>query len=124
MKKIFFDLITSQLSLFENPLHNYLAMAIIGVVAFVIAWNAVGEIGVRGEAGSILHWIIRIFAFVVIWLALSILIIIISFIMNNWIYILTIAILIMALYILKTYADNNPKSILNKKPSFSRHNLK
>ncbi|MFA7051010.1 MAG: hypothetical protein WC189_02840, partial [Bacilli bacterium] len=87
MKKIFFDLITSQLSLFENPLHNYLAMAIIGLVAFAIAWNAVGEIGARGEAGSILHWIIRIFAFVVIWLVLSILIIIISFILNNWIYI-------------------------------------
>lgn len=124
MKKIFFDLITSQLSLFENPLHNYLAMAIIGVVAFAIAWNAVGEIGARGEAGSILHWIIRIFAFVVIWLVLSVLIIIISFILNNWIYILIIAILITTLHILKTHADNNPDSILNKKPSFSRHNLK
>ncbi|NLC87795.1 MAG: hypothetical protein GX682_03355 [Clostridiaceae bacterium] len=124
MKKTFFDLITSQLSLFENPLHNYLAMTIIGVVAFAIAWNAVGEIGARGESGSILHWIIRIFSFVVIWLVLSILIIIVSFILNNWIYVLIIAILVTTLYILKTYADNNPDSILNKKPSFSRHNLK
>jgi len=115
MKKMFFDLITSQLSLLENPLHNYLAMAIIGIVAFAIAWNAVGEIGARGEAGSILHWIIRIFSFVVIWLVLSILITILSFVLHNWVYISAIAVLITILYGLKTYADSHPDSILNKK---------
>ena len=118
MKKMIFDLITSPLSLFENPLHNYLSITIIGLIAFAIAWNAVREIGVRGEAGSILHWILRISAFIVIWLVLSILIFIISFVVNNWIYLLIITSLIIVLYILKIYADNHPDSVLNKKPPF------
>lgn len=55
MKKIIFDLITASYSLFDNPFYNYIAMLIVGSIAFAIAWNLVGEIGARGELGSILH---------------------------------------------------------------------
>lgn len=33
MKSFIFDLITSPLSLFENPILNYIAMAVIGAIA-------------------------------------------------------------------------------------------
>ncbi len=37
MIKIIFDLITSPLSLFENQLQNYIAMALIGAISYGIA---------------------------------------------------------------------------------------
>lgn len=33
MKKFMFEMITSPLSLFENPIYNYVAMTIIGYIA-------------------------------------------------------------------------------------------
>lgn len=115
MKKFLFDLITSPLSLFENPFYNYIAMAIIGFIAFIIAFGIVGDLGLRGEAGSIVHWIIRLFVFVFIWLVCCVAIELITFIINNWIIITINAILLMVLYVLKIYANKNSKSILNKK---------
>lgn len=115
MKKFLFDLITSPLSLFENPIHNYIAMAIIGFIAFKIAFAIVGKLGLRGEAGSIAHWIIRFFVLIFIWLICCIVIWLISFIINNWIIITNSAILLIIVYVLKIYANKNPESILNKK---------
>ena len=110
-----FDLITSPLSLFENPLYNYVAMAIIGFIAFKIAFAIVGELGLRGEAGSIVHWIIRFCVFAFIWFICCVAIALITFITSNWIIITISAILLLIVYILKLYAKKNPKSILNKK---------
>lgn len=110
MKSFIFDLITSSLSLFENPIHNYIAMAVIGAIAFAIAFRAVGELGLRGEAGSIAHWIIRLFVFVFIWLLCCVAIKIITFIIN----IISI-VLLLIVYLMKKYADSHPDSILNKK---------
>jgi len=115
MKKILFDLITSSLSLFENPFYNYMAMAIKGFIAFKVAFAIVGELGLRGEAGSIAHWIIRLFIFAFIWLICCIAIVLITFIINNWIIITISGILLLVIYVLKIYANKNPKSILNKK---------
>lgn len=115
MKKILFDLITSPLSLFENPFYNYIAMAIIGCVAFKIAFTIVGDLGLRDEAGSIAHWIIRFFVFVLIWFICYVAIALISFVINNWIIVTISAILLIIVYVLKIYANKNSKSILNKK---------
>ncbi len=115
MKKFLFDLFTSPLSLFENPIYNYIAMAIIGYIAFKIAFSIVGELGLRGEAGSIVHWIIRFFVFAFIWFICCVAIALITFIINNWIIITISAILLLIVYVLKIYANKNPESILNKK---------
>lgn len=115
MKSFIFDLITSPLSLFENPIHNYIAMAVIGAIAFAIAFRAVGELGLRGEAGSITHWIIRLFLFVFIWLLCCVAIKIITFIINNWLVIIISIVLLLIVYLMKKYADSHPDSILNKK---------
>lgn len=115
MKSFIFDLITSPLSLFENPIHNYIAMAVIGAIAFAIAFRAVGELGLRGKAGSITHWIIRLFVFVFIWLLCCVAIKIITFIINNWLVIIISIVLLLIVYLMKKHADSHPDSILNKK---------
>ncbi len=115
MKKFIFDLITSSYSLFENPFYNYIAMFIVGSIAFAIAWNLVGEIGARGELGSILHWIIRFIAFIIIWFIFSILISIILFIKRHWLILLICVVFLAIMFILNIYAKRHPNSFLNKK---------
>ncbi len=115
MKKTIFDLITASFSLFENPIYNYIAMTIIGLIAFKLAFGIVGKSELRGEAGSIAHWTIRFLAFVFIWLACSILIKLITFIINNWLMLIISCLLLLLIYILKIYSKSNPASILNKK---------
>ena len=113
--KIIFDLITSPFSLFENQLYNYLAMALIGTIAYRIAFWSVGELGLRGKAGSDAHWIIRFIVFVTIWVLCCIAIKIITFVINNWIIVTISAIMLLIVYIAKKYADKHPNCILNKK---------
>ncbi len=115
MKKFIFDLITSPYSLFDDTIYNYIAMAIVGSIAFTIAWNIVGKSGIRGELGSILHWTIRIIAFIVVWFLFSILISITIFIINNWVLILLCLIILIILLIIKYYAKKHPNSFWNKK---------
>lgn len=59
MKRLY-ELLTYPLSVIEDPFWNFVLLIIIGSISFIIAWNFVGETGMRGEAGSILHWTIRI----------------------------------------------------------------
>ncbi len=115
MKKFIFDFITSPFSLFENPFYDYIAIAVIGYIAYKIAYSIVGDIGLRREAGSIAHWTIRFIVFVAIWLVSCIIIKAITFIINNWITVTICAIMILIVYIAKKYADSHPESILNKK---------
>lgn len=115
MKKFVFDLITSPFSLFENSFYDYIAIAVIGYIAYKIAYSIVGDIGLRREAGSIAHWTIRFIVFVAMWLMCCIIIKVITFIINNWVIVTTCATMILILYIAKKYADAHPDNILNKK---------
>lgn len=69
--KYLFEYITDSFSLLENPLDNYVVMTIIGIIAYGIAYGLVGRlynydiIDGRG-AGHILHWIIRLIVFAII----------------------------------------------------------
>lgn len=115
MKKVIFDLIISPFSLFKDPLGNYLAMALIGAVSYVIAYRSVGELGLKGESASIMHWIIRIIVFVLIWLACCVAIKIVLFVGKNWLLILICSIALISIFVTKKYADKHHKSILNKR---------
>lgn len=114
MMRELFDLMTLPLSLFEDPIYNYFAMALIGLIAFLIAFRTVGELGLRGEAGSIAHWIIRIIVFVLIWALCSVLINIIHFIRENYIVVIISILLLLVLLILKYYSKKNKDCLLNK----------
>lgn len=115
MKKEIFDLITSPFSLFDNPLYNCVAMFIVGVIAFKIAFKVVGDLDFRGTIGSIAHWTIRFVVFAVVWFVFLILINIINFIKKNYILIIISIFLLSILYIFKKYAASHPNCILNKK---------
>ena len=54
------DFITSGFSLFENSFYNFIAMTIVGGIAFSIAWNVVDVLGFRKGLGSAVHWIVRL----------------------------------------------------------------
>lgn len=72
--KFLFEYITDSFSLLDNPFNDYYIMAIIGVIAYIIAFSLVGKlyrydiIDGRG-AGHFLHWIIRLFVFAIIFYA-------------------------------------------------------
>jgi hypothetical protein len=62
-------------------------MAIVGLLAFLIAWNVVGklysyDIIEGGFIGSAIHWAIRFVVFVVIWFIFAIIIRVINWILK------------------------------------------
>lgn len=69
--KILFKYFTNSFSLSENPINNYVLMAIVGVMSYIAAYLLVGKlyqadcIDGRG-VGRFLHWTIRAIVFAVI----------------------------------------------------------
>ena len=71
--KALYDFVVDQFTLFENPFWNYVIAAIVGTIAFSIAWNLVGRLYDAGDihgggCGSFLHWTIRILVTVFLFL--------------------------------------------------------
>lgn len=70
--KLIFEYLTGEIFLFENPVENYIVIALVGYVAFEIAFHAVGKLYGCGiingsEEGSFFHWFIRIVFLVIIY---------------------------------------------------------
>jgi hypothetical protein len=61
--KFLFDLIKEPLGIFDNPLHDWIVLGIIELVAYIIAWRA----SPGGRWGSEIHWTVRTLVFIVIW---------------------------------------------------------
>ena len=66
--KPIFEIITGEYILFENIFQNYIAMSIIGTIAYLIAKKVVGlfyrEHIIDGKTiGSFVHWIVRLIVF-------------------------------------------------------------
>ncbi len=81
MKDVF-EILTSTLSIVDDPILDIVIISIIGAVAFGIAWRFVGEIGVRGKLGSIIHWTVRLFVMVTLCYLVSGIINFIKFVMS------------------------------------------
>ena len=66
------DLIIDPLSLPLSPILEWIILLIIGEIAYRLAYGVVGEAYSDGfisssSVGSILHWIVRLFFFIVVW---------------------------------------------------------
>lgn len=94
--KFMFERLTDPLGLPLNPLYEYAILGVIGLIAYAIAYRKVGNMYHGGlidgrTAGSFFHWLIRLFLFVVMWLAIYGVIQGYYFVTANWQIILMIA---------------------------------
>jgi len=76
MLKLMFEYLTSSFSLLENPADNYIIMAVVFGIAYLIAYNIVGWLyhmdAIEGRgAGHVLHWIIRFIVFLILYYAFA-----------------------------------------------------
>lgn len=96
MFKFIFDLATEPLGLPIEWYQEWIILGIIGVVAYFIAYDKVGDLYhshmISGRMlGSLLHWIIRAFCFIVMWAITYGVIWIGKFIIENKVLVGTIA---------------------------------
>lgn len=101
--KPIFEWLTSNYYLFDNAIYNYFAMALVGLVALIVAWNSVGFLYnhdlISGRiSGSIIHWLLRFIAFIVIFTIISSIIGLVRFILSipTWIWLVLGAIIIVS----------------------------
>ena len=121
MKQLY-DLLTYPLSVIEDPFWDFVLLTIIGSVSFVVAWNFVGETGLRGKAGSILHWTIRIIVMFSLCIITSLIIKLITYIISIplavWIVIsvsiILISIIIITLKLTLFSKNEKAKVLLDK----------
>jgi hypothetical protein len=111
--KPIFELITGEFALFGNVLYNYVAMGIIGIIAFVVAFGVVGKLYDDGDisgstVGSIFHWLIRLVVFVVLFYVFSLIIWVVKFIVAiPWYIWLMIGIAVAAIIVLGVLFKHN-----------------
>lgn len=94
--KFLFERATDPLGLPINPIYEYVILAVIGLVAYGLAFRKVGDMYHGGfisgkTEGSFFHWVIRAFLFVVLWLVAYGAIQGYYFVTANWQIILMIA---------------------------------
>lgn len=95
MWKLIFEFLTEPLGLPVEWYWEYIILAIIGFVAYIIAFRCVGKmyhndiINSRGS-GSFFHWLIRLIFFAIIWALTYGVISLVKWICDNWILVLSI----------------------------------
>lgn len=95
MFKVIFDFLTEPLGLPIEWYKEYLILAVIGVVAYIIAFRIVGDMYASGTisgsgSGSFFHWLIRLIFFAVIWAITYGVIAAVKWLCANWILALCI----------------------------------
>lgn len=93
MLKLFYALLTDPLGLPVSWIWEYIILAVLGWVVHEIAWSA----SPGGVFGSVIYWVTKFLAFVVIWAVLYILISIIIFISAHWVWFLCGVIIVWAI---------------------------
>lgn len=94
MLKFLFDLATDPLGLPIHALWEYIILSGIGAVAFSVGW----DVSPGGPFGSLIHWVVRLAVFVILWAIVYALIAAIQWIICNWV--VTIAIIVVALLVI------------------------
>lgn len=66
-----FDLITSPLGLPISPLYEWIILLVVGSIAYHAAFSFVGSLDLHnGGVMSIIHWVIRLAVYVIVWFIL------------------------------------------------------
>ena len=95
MFKLLFEFLTEPLGLPIEWYYEYIILAAVGFIAYIIAFRCVGSmyregfINSRG-AGSFFHWLIRLIFFVIIWAITYGVIAFVKWFCANWILVLCV----------------------------------
>ena len=89
MSKII-DFLSLPLSLPISPIWDFIICLVIGEVTYRIAFLLAGEHGYSRRERFIMHWLIRIPLYFVIWCMVCLIIIIVNFVKANWIAVLIV----------------------------------
>lgn len=109
--KPIFNYLISDLNLFDDLILNTLLLAIIGFIAFRVAFKIIGllyDIGFlrSRESGSVLHWTLRLIIFVLIFKVFTYLIFIVKFIFSIPVWFLfSIVFLIIIVFLLYLFIN-------------------
>lgn len=95
MFKYIFNLLIDPLGLPIDWYYEYLILAVIGAVAYGIAYRCVGDMYHMGAidgrtSGSFFHWLIRLILFAVLWAVTYGLIVATRWLTENWVMVLCI----------------------------------
>ncbi len=89
--KALLDFLTLPLSLPISPIWDFIICAIIGEVAYWVAFSFAGRNAHTSSGRSALHWAVRIPLYFVLWFAACIIITVVNFIKANWIGVIVVA---------------------------------
>lgn len=103
MYKAIFEFLTDPLSLPFDPIIEHLILLLIGWIAYKYAYQKVGvlyakNIIVSRNTGSFLHWLIRLFVFMLCWAAICLVVYIFESVLTYWQ--VTVSILAIALSVI------------------------
>lgn len=98
MYKFLFELIVEPLGLPIYFIYEYMILLIISEFAFHIAWDATPG----GKWGSEIHWFVRVISFLVIWFLTYSVILVLKWIISNWVLLLGGAIAFILIFFLMT----------------------
>ena len=95
MFKLLFDFLTEPLGLPIEWYYEYVILAVVGFIAYIIAFRCVGSMYSEGFigsrcAGSFFHWLIRLIFFVIIWAVTYGVIAFVKWLCTNWILFLSV----------------------------------
>lgn len=95
MFKFIFDILTDPLGLPIEWYWEYLILAVINAVAYMVAYRCVGDMYSGGMldgsvSGSFFHWLIRVMLFVVLWAITYGIIVAVKWLTDNWMLVLCI----------------------------------
>ena len=86
--KAVLNFITLPLSLPISPIWDYLICILLGEIAFRIAYSLAGQYGSTSGERTLLHWIIRILCYLLLWLVACFIILVVNFIKVHWMWVL------------------------------------
>jgi uncharacterized membrane protein YdjX (TVP38/TMEM64 family) len=88
--KLLLDFLSLPLSLPINPLWDFVICLVLGEVVYRFAYSLAGEYGRNSSDRFLLHWLIRIPAYFLLWSTICVGIIVARFLKANWMWILPI----------------------------------
>lgn len=121
MKQLY-EFLTYPLTVIDDPILDFIFITVLGSISFIVAWNFVGENGIRGKAGAVLHWNIRIIVMFVLSTITSILIKCALFLYNmpkeEWVIVGILFLVLIIMGIIMKFKKREKQSFDRKKKEY------